>query len=141
MIHNMKSFATIPIRTVSGVLIALFVYCSSSSPAGPQLEDVALDSHPAWSPDGTRIAFARTVGGRSVAISVMNADGSNLSDLTFPGSPVFDLLPSWSPDGFRIAFDRSRGAIFNPDTGEFDPATVLPTIYVMIADGSGVTPL
>lgn len=54
-----------------------------------------------WSPDGKRIAFARTVKGKS-QIFIMPLDGGEAWQLTNStygaGSPV------WSPDGKRIAF-------------------------------------
>ena len=57
-------------------------------------------------------------------IYVMNADGSNQTRLTF--DPANDFYARWSPDGKRIAFfsQRAPGGIF-----------------VMQANGSGVTPL
>jgi Tol biopolymer transport system component len=61
------------------------------------------DSDPAYSPDGSRIAFAstRTGGGD---IYVMNADGTGVVRLTT--NPLEEGQPSWSPDGSRIAFTR-----------------------------------
>ncbi len=78
---------------------------------------------PAWSPDGGRIVFASDSFIRH--IDVVNADGSGLTQLTFPsGSTARDDAPSWSPDGRQIAF--SRDSSFNNE------------IYVMNSDGSGV---
>jgi dipeptidyl aminopeptidase/acylaminoacyl peptidase len=65
---------------------------------------------PAWSPDGTRIAFARPDG-----LGIAAADGSGAHALTSAVAPVstadagatFDDAPSWSPDGARIAFVRA----------------------------------
>src|SRR5262245_18914840 len=57
-------------------------------------------------------------------IYTANDDGSNPTRLTIIGSN--DDLPSWSPDGSKIAF-RS------------DLANRLGEIYVMNADGTGVT--
>lgn len=66
---------------------------------------------PAWSPDGTRIAFVTAPGNRA-DIAVMNADGSNQAPLTHTGH-AFE--PSWSPDGTKIAFTslvKGRGQIY-----------------------------
>ena len=65
------------------------------------------DADPAWSPDGRRIAFARTSGPRDAwgraprDIYVMDADGSRLARRSSTGSA---RAPTWSPDGRRIAF-------------------------------------
>jgi Tol biopolymer transport system component len=72
------------------------------------------DSEPAWSPDGTRLAFTRTIDRRrSFQIYVMRADGKGVRRIT---RGRFDYSPSWSPDGRWIAY-RSNGAlrIVHPD--------------------------
>ena len=56
----------------------------------------------AWSPDGTKIAYAS-----GNEIQVMNADGSGSTKFSKAGSYTRD--PSWSPDGKKIAFDVSDG--------------------------------
>jgi Tol biopolymer transport system component len=53
-----------------------------------------------WSPDGKRLAYERTVEGRS-GIWVSNADGSNPVRLT---NGVWDYLPIWSPDSKWVAY-------------------------------------
>ena len=82
--------------------------------------DAASDVGPAWSPDGTKIAF-----NRGFDIFVMNADGS--SQLRLTSGAAMNIAPSWSPDGTKIAFHSSRD-------GNFE-------IYVMDADGSNQTRL
>jgi Tol biopolymer transport system component len=77
------------------------------------------DRDPAWSPDGTKIAFDENQGGRG--IFVMNADGSGKARLS--GYPSSDSDPSWSPGGSKMAFTSDRD-------GHFE-------IYVMNADGTG----
>jgi dipeptidyl aminopeptidase/acylaminoacyl peptidase len=74
------------------------------------------DGHPAWSPDGNQIAFER---GNS--LYVMNADGSNVRNITNGG---LDYEPAWSPDGKRIAFASQRGSQWQ--------------IYTVNADGSNL---
>jgi len=70
---------------------------------------------PAWSPDGTRLAFAMTADcmhGCS-SVSIVNADGTALRQLTRPGN---SWSPAWSPDGSQIAILLNGGAATkNPD--------------------------
>jgi TolB protein len=49
---------------------------------------------PAWSPDGSRIAFLTGRDGNG-EIYVMNADGSGPTNLT--NNPAEDYDPVWSP--------------------------------------------
>ncbi len=80
----------------------------------------SAEFQPAWSPDGSRIAFVSQQSG-NLDIWVMNADGTNHRNLT--NHPEWDTEPAWSPDGTKIAFASKR------DGGDFD-------IWVMDADGS-----
>ncbi|MDX6695754.1 MAG: TolB protein [Blastocatellia bacterium] len=76
---------------------------------------------PAWSPDGSKIAFtSRRDGNFNLDIYVMNADGSSQTRLTTNAAE--DRDPTWSPDGSKIAFTSTRD-------GNHE-------IYVMNADGS-----
>ena len=79
---------------------------------------------PAWSPDGTRIAFRSTRTGVS-DLYVMNADGSGVTALT--ADSATEGRPAWSPDGTKITFASTRD-------GNWE-------IYTMYADGSGVVRL
>lgn len=68
----------------------------------------AYDSAPAWSPDGTRVAFESDadVGGanpeRDMELWVVRADGSEATQLTHNGA--HDEGPAWSPDGRLLAY-------------------------------------
>src|SRR5439155_12618865 len=77
-------------------------------------------SHPAWSPDGTRIAFAP---GPDFTIKTVPAEGGTVIPLTRHSSHCGDDWPMWSSDGRRIAFLRACAP---------NPADV----FVMNADGS-----
>jgi Tol biopolymer transport system component len=62
---------------------------------------------PAWSPDGSKIAFTlRTTGRAPTSIYTMNADGTDVTKLPDPHGNDSD--PSWSPNGKRIVFVRQR---------------------------------
>ncbi len=80
-----------------------------------------LSRVPAWSPDGTKIAFSSNRDGND-EIYTMNPDGTGVTRLTF--APGVDLNPAWSPDSQRIAWYSNRDG--NDE------------IYVMNADGSNV---
>ena len=83
-------------------------------------DNLANDGGPAWSPDGTRLAFWSTRDANQ-EIYVMNADGSG--QLNLSNHSANDTHPTWSPDGRRLAFVSDRDG--NDE------------IYLMNADGSG----
>lgn len=100
------------------------VYTMNSDGSGPTFlttsrssaGDPALAGDPAFSPDGTKIAFVTNRDG-NLELYVMNVDGSGQTRLT--NDPLTDDDPTFSPDGKKIAFTRNS------------------ELYVMNADGSG----
>jgi Tol biopolymer transport system component len=64
------------------------------------------DMHPAWSPDGTRIAFTRVSrNGLSYTLWTMLANGAGQRQLTHGTSVAAE--PEWSPNGKTIVFRGS----------------------------------
>lgn len=116
-----------------------------------------LDTSPAWSPDGDRIAFAKefdnSADDHEPGIYTMASDGTDLR-LIVPhrkrdwemGEDVADIHhesgPVWSPDGEMLAFVFEELEYERDEEGK----TVVHQIsrgvlYVVGADGSGLTRL
>jgi Tol biopolymer transport system component len=62
---------------------------------------------PAWSPDGSKVAFSRGDADTGFDLWVMNADGADAHRLT--SSPGTESQPAWSPDGTKIAYVGQPG--------------------------------
>jgi hypothetical protein len=77
---------------------------------------------PAWSPDGSQIAFISERSGYA-DVWVMDSGGGNAMNLT--NDEAKDHSPAWSPDGEWIAFASLRDSLYWE-------------LYVMGADGTGV---
>jgi len=68
----------------------------------------AADTSPAWSPDGTRLAFVSDRDG-NLEIYTMSSNGSGRDNLT--RHPAADFDPTWAPDGQKIAFASMRDGL------------------------------
>jgi TolB protein len=108
---------------------------------------------PAWSPDGTRIAFSSYRDG-NYELYTMAPDGSDVIRLT--NTAMAEAEPAWSPDGMSIAYaanlvrgEQGCGWIGTPiSPGSIDPAEETPGIYIVslgrnrrwrVSGGNGVT--
>ena len=127
-----------PQRPVTRAQMATFLYRAvAREPRIAFVSDMDQDAEtlgegravcPAWSPDGTHIAFAGRPGGESgdLEIWVMDADGASITQLT--DNLDSEGCPLWSPDGTRLLYTIYR------DLDDLFPAS---EIWVMHADGTG----
>ncbi|HEX9118572.1 MAG TPA: phosphodiester glycosidase family protein, partial [Anaerolineae bacterium] len=82
--------------------------------------DPADDLYPAWSPDGSRLAFSSRRGGNS---DIYQLDPVSLAVTPVTRLPSEEWAPAWSPDGKRLIYQSDRN-------GQSD-------IYLSAIDGSG----
>lgn len=88
------------------------------------------DSYPAWSPDGDRLLFMRTVqrssdmGDMLMALFLVTPDGMELTQVTHNG--WMTLHPKWSPSGRQIVFASSvREPYYNLYVLNLDRSTIV----------------
>lgn len=77
---------------------------------------------PSLSPDGTRVAYAASVGESDLDLIIVDLESGESTTVT-EGSDL-DNQPVWSPDGEQIAFISNRDGSFG--------------IFIMDADGSNI---
>jgi Tol biopolymer transport system component len=90
-------------------------------------------SDPDWSPDGTRILFASGPADHGNLYTI-HPDGTDLQQLTHYHGVTRVEVGSFSSDGQSIVFSTVVGAV-NP------PASTLPDVFVMNADGTDIRPV
>src|SRR5215217_4216450 len=98
-------------------------------------DDPARDYGPAWSPDGSKIAFVSNrdapVDATSYDIYVTNADGTG-EPIRITNQPGNESDLNWSPDGSKLLY------VSTADTPSFPNPGGDAEIYAMNPDGSGV---
>ncbi|GEM_PF-1155051 len=84
------------------------------------------DSHPVWSPDGSRILFYSKRDGH-YEVYAMDANGGNQTRLTYSSTNAVNA--QWSPDGNKIIYN------------DVDTSTMTGQVHLMNADGTNDTVL
>ena len=69
-------------------------------------DNAVEDYSPAWSPDGSKIAFVS-----QGDIFTINPDGTGLAQVTNDPALDSNRAPNWSPDGTRIVFESDRDCL------------------------------
>ena len=64
-------------------------------------------AYPAWSPDGSEIAFA--LDGRLWVMPAAGGEARQLTGGPEDAAPAYDFEPDWSPDGGSVVFSRDTG--------------------------------
>jgi hypothetical protein len=96
-----------------------------------------VDADPAWSPDGSQIAFRRRVPNGTVNgnydVFVMNADGSGVRSVA--ATPASDFKPIWSPDNKNLLIISDRKSTSG------GPGKTVDLWLTRVSDGEVLTPL
>ena len=87
----------------TGVPVRLTIFIDEPNPSN------LVVTKPTWSPQGDRISFhRRALGPNGVntpghfEVYTMNADGSNITRITYTDSPGFSGFPSWGKWGTQF---------------------------------------
>jgi WD40-like Beta Propeller Repeat len=109
--------------------VAVYVMNDDGNGVRRLVDTLALQhASPAWSADGSSIAFVGTTPNLAPAITIATADGSNVRQLRMQ-QPLFSNDPlSWAPDGSGILF---------PGMGD----DFCPLLFQSATDGSGDHPV
>jgi hypothetical protein len=129
-------------RTVGGEANVWTVDADGANPA--RLTAGGADAEPAWSPDGTSIAFQRS--GAAIFGDLYLVSPTGAVQRSLHGLPGIQSRPAWSPDGALVAF-TSGGDVhtFRPSDGAvarrtFDGGVTLELRPGWIRPGSGRGP-
>ena len=94
----------------------------TSSPA-------VADRDPAWSPDGTRVAFFSDESGE-YALHIRNQNGlGETTKIDLGAPPSFFYTPRWSPDGTKIVYSDKRLNLWYVDVAKKTPVKVDTDYY------------
>ncbi len=104
-------------------------YASSGGPGDPGFEALRAVGEQlsyAWSPDGTRLAFAGVMDGPSADIYIYDMTSATVRRVSQDNAQ--DFSPSWSPDGNHLIYPAAEG---------FGTGAGMVMVGVWSADGDG----
>ena len=113
-LHNMAlNLLSLPdgqVKKITDLTSASSETASSTGPGDPGFEALRAVGERlsyAWSPDGTRLAFAGVMDGPSANIYIYDATSEKVSRASQDNAQ--DFFPSWSPDGNHLLFPAVEG--------------------------------
>jgi dipeptidyl aminopeptidase/acylaminoacyl peptidase len=130
---------------LTGTIASLSALAAGGGRVASAVADWTYDcaQDPAWSPDGTHIAFADNLNKPASQIFTMTADGRDLHQLTHTTEGGGAADPSYSPDGSQIAFDSDQShpgqtaEIHVVDVDGTDEHTITTSTPALLPDWSG----
>ena len=124
------------------------LYLTDASGSEPQMVDTGCvarctgDSEAAFSSDGTRLVFVRTITGAGSVLATVDLTTGRVAELAstrvsetsgnFQGFTPADYHPRWSPDGTRIVFTQDVPSDVSGSASKWGP---FPAVFVVDADG------
>jgi Tol biopolymer transport system component len=124
------------------------LYLTDATGSQPQLVATGCvapchgDSDAAFSSDGTRLVFVRTITGAGSVLATVDLTTGQVAELAstavsdasgkFQGFTPANYHPRWSPDGTRIVFTQD---VPNAVRGKVSSVGPLPAVFVVDADG------
>ena len=117
--NRLLSIQKVFTTNADGTGVTCLMCAGATDPSGTGTADTSTGTTPAFSPDGSKIAFVR-----SGQIWVMKADGTSPTSTGVTGSN-----PQWSPDGSKLAYSFNINSTGAPNN----------EIFIMKADGSAQT--
>ena len=114
-LSRLSLFASLGLALVC-VPVVVLVYPKTLAPSQDKIEVVPLtalhgfQATPAFSPDGTLVAFRQSDGANKAGIYAAAVGGEKTVQLT---SDMGDCCPAWSPDSRRIAFSRYSDGVLS----------------------------
>lgn len=109
---------------------ALWLMDADGSNAHQLVTALVVETGPAWSPDGSMLAFtgwdpqAPQPQGVLPDVWIVDVDDGDLQNVTNLSGPASALSPSWSADGTRIVFATTDWDLWTIDVEGTDPVRV-----------------